>query len=128
MRLAERLLPVDEHVEEGHDAEGRKVRHRGVYLLPNLFTTANLFAGFFSIISAVNGRFEIAAVTVFAPAGWLAEAHATATLAAGSDGAIEHLEANGLSGIAVSDSLDDARVFTTGDLAGVALDAGLVAT
>ncbi len=62
---AERLLPVDEHVEEGHDAEGRKVRHRGVYLLPNLFTTANLFAGFFSIISAVNGRFEIAAVTVF---------------------------------------------------------------
>ena len=27
----ESLLPVDEHVEEGHDAEGRKVRHRGVY-------------------------------------------------------------------------------------------------
>ena len=42
---AESLLPVDEHVEEGHDAEGRKVRHRGIYLLPNLFTTANLFAG-----------------------------------------------------------------------------------
>ena len=62
---AESLLPVDEHVEEGHDAEGRKVRHRGVYLLPNLFTTANLFAGFFSIISAVNGKFEIAAITVF---------------------------------------------------------------
>ncbi|MDO9320836.1 MAG: CDP-diacylglycerol--serine O-phosphatidyltransferase, partial [Pseudomonas sp.] len=61
----ESLLPVDEHVEEGHDAEGRKVRHRGVYLLPNLFTTANLFAGFFSIISAVNGKFEIAAITVF---------------------------------------------------------------
>jgi CDP-diacylglycerol--serine O-phosphatidyltransferase len=62
---AERLLPVDEHIEEGQDAEGRKVRHRGVYLLPNLFTTANLFAGFFSIISAVNGKFEIAAITVF---------------------------------------------------------------
>jgi CDP-diacylglycerol--serine O-phosphatidyltransferase len=61
----ESLLPVDEHVEEGHDDEGRKVRHRGVYLLPNLFTTANLFAGFFSIISAVNGKFEIAAITVF---------------------------------------------------------------
>ena len=61
----ESLLPVDEHVEEGHDAEGRKVRHRGVSLLPNLFTTANLFAGFFSIISAVNGKFEIAAITVF---------------------------------------------------------------
>ena len=62
---AESLLPIDEHVEEGQDAEGRKVRHRGVYLLPNLFTTANLFAGFFSIISAVNGKFEIAAITVF---------------------------------------------------------------
>jgi CDP-diacylglycerol--serine O-phosphatidyltransferase len=62
---AESLLPVDEHVEEGHDDEGRKIRHRGVYLLPNLFTTANLFAGFFSIISAVNGKFEIAAITVF---------------------------------------------------------------
>ena len=43
---AESMLPIDEHVEEGHDAEGRKVRHRGIYLLPNLFTTANLFAGF----------------------------------------------------------------------------------
>ena len=62
---AESLLPIDEHVEEGQDAEGRKVRHRGVYLLPNLFTTANLFAGFFSIISAVNGKFEIAAISVF---------------------------------------------------------------
>lgn len=59
------LLPIDEHVEEGQDAEGRKVRHRGVYLLPNLFTTANLFAGFFSIVSAMNGKFEIAAITVF---------------------------------------------------------------
>ncbi|SDT28000.1 CDP-diacylglycerol--serine O-phosphatidyltransferase [Pseudomonas oryzae] len=59
------LLPIDEHVEEGRDAEGRKVRHRGVYLLPNLFTTANLFAGFFSIVSAMNGKFEIAAITVF---------------------------------------------------------------
>ena len=62
---AESLLPIDEHIEEGHDAEGRKVRHRGIYLLPNLFTTANLIAGFFSIISAVNGKFEIAAITIF---------------------------------------------------------------
>jgi len=59
------LLPIDEHVEEGQDAEGRKVRHRGVYLLPNLFTTANLFAGFFSIVSAMNGKFEVAAIAIF---------------------------------------------------------------
>lgn len=62
---AESLLPIDEHIEEGHDAEGRKVRHRGVYLLPNLFTTANLFAGFYSIINAMNGNFYVAAAAVF---------------------------------------------------------------
>ena len=28
----ESLLPIDEHIEEGRDAEGRKVRHRGIYL------------------------------------------------------------------------------------------------
>lgn len=61
----EGLLPIDEHIEEEHDADGRKVRHRGIYLLPNLFTTANLFAGFFSIVSAMNGRFELAAITIF---------------------------------------------------------------
>ncbi|HZJ92897.1 MAG TPA: CDP-diacylglycerol--serine O-phosphatidyltransferase [Thiopseudomonas sp.] len=61
----ESLLPIDEHIEEGHDNEGRKVRHRGVYLLPNLFTTANLFAGFYSIMCAINGNFTVAAATVF---------------------------------------------------------------
>ena len=59
------LLPIDEHIEEGHDDEGCKVRHRGIYLLPNLFTTANLFAGFYSIINAMNGNFYVAAATVF---------------------------------------------------------------
>lgn len=58
---AESLLPVDEHVEEGHDAEGRKVRHRGIYLLPNLFTTANLFAGFYSIISSMSAQSALSA-------------------------------------------------------------------
>jgi len=61
----ESLLPIDEHVEESQDAEGRKVRHRGIYLLPNLFTTANLFAGFFCIITAINGNFYVAGATVF---------------------------------------------------------------
>jgi len=40
-------------------------RPRGVYLLPNAFTTGNLFAGFFAIVQAMNGRFEIAAVAIF---------------------------------------------------------------
>ena len=34
---------------------------RGVYILPNLFTTASLFAGFFSIILAFKGQFDMAA-------------------------------------------------------------------
>jgi CDP-diacylglycerol--serine O-phosphatidyltransferase len=42
----------------------RKQR-RGIYLLPNLFTTAALFAGFYAIVAAMAGRFEAAAVVIF---------------------------------------------------------------
>jgi len=42
-----------------------KKRPRGIYLLPNLFTTGCLFAGFFAIVAAMGGRFEAAAVAVF---------------------------------------------------------------
>lgn len=45
-------------------AEPRR-RSRGVYLLPNAFTTANLFAGFFAIVQAMNGRFDVAAAAIF---------------------------------------------------------------
>jgi CDP-diacylglycerol--serine O-phosphatidyltransferase len=41
------------------------LRRRGIYLLPNLFTTAALFAGFYAIVQAMNGRFEFAAVAIF---------------------------------------------------------------
>ncbi len=40
-------------------------RKRGIYLLPNLFTTGALFAGFYSIVAAMNGRFELAAIAIF---------------------------------------------------------------
>lgn len=40
--------------------------HIGAYIVPNLFTTANLFSGFFGIISAINGRFDLAALAIFA--------------------------------------------------------------
>lgn len=39
--------------------------HRGAYLLPNAFTTGNLFAGVFAIMLAMNGRFEMAAAAIF---------------------------------------------------------------
>jgi CDP-diacylglycerol--serine O-phosphatidyltransferase len=42
-----------------------ELRRRGIYILPNLFTTAALFAGFFAIVQAMNGRFEVAAVAIF---------------------------------------------------------------
>jgi CDP-diacylglycerol--serine O-phosphatidyltransferase len=42
-----------------------KLRERGIYLLPNLFTTAALFAGFYSIVQAMNGQFELAAIAIF---------------------------------------------------------------
>ena len=35
------------------------------YLLPNLFTTASLFAGFYSIVQAMNGRYDHAAIAIF---------------------------------------------------------------
>ena len=44
---------------------GGALRRRGIYLLPNLFTTAGLFAGFYAIVQAMNGRFGEAAVAIF---------------------------------------------------------------
>lgn len=41
-------------------------RRRGIYLLPNAFTTAALFAGFYAVVQAMNGRFEAAAMAIFA--------------------------------------------------------------
>jgi len=59
------FLPVGEYVEITKDDNGQSVKRRGIYLLPNLFTTGNLFAGFYAIISAMNERFEIAAIAIF---------------------------------------------------------------
>ncbi|NBS15370.1 MAG: CDP-diacylglycerol--serine O-phosphatidyltransferase [Gammaproteobacteria bacterium] len=43
----------------------KKHRRRGIYLLPNLLTTAALFSGFYAITSAMNGSFEMAAELIF---------------------------------------------------------------
>jgi CDP-diacylglycerol--serine O-phosphatidyltransferase len=40
-------------------------RRRGIYLLPNLFTTAGLFAGFYAIVAAMSHDFENAAIAIF---------------------------------------------------------------
>ena len=52
--IIEEYLPIDEHVEEVSE-DGKQVRRKGIFLLPNLFTSAALFAGFYAIINAING-------------------------------------------------------------------------
>jgi len=61
----ESRLPVDEHIEEEVSASGKRVRARGVYLLPNLITTGALFSGFYAIIAGMGGNFEAAAIAIF---------------------------------------------------------------
>lgn len=51
---------MDDNKDAVTDARGR-----GIYLLPNLFTLTALFAGFYSIVAAMKGRFEIAAMAIF---------------------------------------------------------------
>lgn len=47
------------------DGERLAYRRRGIYLLPNLFTIAGLFAGFYAIVTAMEGYFNYAAVAIF---------------------------------------------------------------
>lgn len=47
------------------NSEPGKIRRRGIFLLPNLFTTAALFAGFYSIVAAVDGHFQTAGAAIF---------------------------------------------------------------
>lgn len=46
-------------------SNGLESRGRGIYLLPNLFTLTALFAGFYAIVAAMKGRFEVAAIAIF---------------------------------------------------------------
>lgn len=52
-------------VVEREEIKGKKIRRKGVYLLPNLFTTGALFSGFYAIVAAMNGLYEQSAVAVF---------------------------------------------------------------
>lgn len=56
-------------MDDGHgpmnEPELERRPRRGIYLLPNLFTTGGLFAGFYAIVAAMQGRYEPAAVAIF---------------------------------------------------------------
>jgi CDP-diacylglycerol--serine O-phosphatidyltransferase len=59
-------------MHDGNEADGTtpgvavRKRRKGIYILPNLFTLAALFGGFYAIVMAMNGRFDAAATGVFA--------------------------------------------------------------
>ena len=94
------LLPIDEHIEEMPGPDGKKVRHRGIYLLPNLFTTAALFSGFYAIVSSMNGNFSHAAIAIF-----------VALVLDGLDGRVERLTNTQSAFGAEYDSLSDMVAF-----------------
>jgi CDP-diacylglycerol---serine O-phosphatidyltransferase len=56
---------LDYEVEELLPQKPR-LRSKGIYLLPNAFTTAALFSGFFAIVNAMNDQFQVAAIAIFA--------------------------------------------------------------
>ncbi len=61
--LDDELALIDDH-EEIVSEGGKRVRRRGIYLLPNLLTTGAMFAGFFAVISGMSGDFHNACVAI----------------------------------------------------------------
>ncbi|MCA6217607.1 CDP-diacylglycerol--serine O-phosphatidyltransferase [Ideonella sp. B7] len=58
---------LDDDDQDLDDMPPRR-RRRGIYILPNLFTLGALFGGFYAVVMAMNGRFDMAAVGVFCAA------------------------------------------------------------
>ncbi len=82
------------------DSHTNKGLSKGIYLLPNLFTTAGLFAGFYAIIAATKGLFGYAAMTIF-----------IAMIADGLDGRVARLTNTTSAFGAEYDSLSDMVAF-----------------
>jgi CDP-diacylglycerol--serine O-phosphatidyltransferase len=78
----------------------KKTRPRGIYLLPNLLTTAAIFAGFYSIVAAMKGDFDVAAIAVF-----------VAMIADGLDGRVARMTNTQTAFGAEYDSLSDMVAF-----------------
>ncbi|HEX4044355.1 MAG TPA: CDP-diacylglycerol--serine O-phosphatidyltransferase [Gammaproteobacteria bacterium] len=75
-------------------------QQRGIYLLPNLLTTAALFAGFYAIVAAMQSHFEIAAIAIF-----------VAMVADGLDGRVARMTNTQTAFGAQYDSLSDMVAF-----------------
>jgi CDP-diacylglycerol---serine O-phosphatidyltransferase len=50
------------------EAAAPRPRRKGIYVLPNAITLAALFSGFYGIVMAMNGRFEVACIAIFCAA------------------------------------------------------------
>ena len=57
--------PQHQDTDEGDASRPARPRRKGIYILPNLFTLAALFGGFYAIVMAMNGRFDQSAVGIF---------------------------------------------------------------
>ena len=56
------------HDEDAAEPAALRPRRRGIYALPNAITLAALFSGFYGIVMAMNGRFEVACLSIFVAA------------------------------------------------------------
>lgn len=86
--------------EQRETEQPEKTPQRGIYLLPNLLTTAALFAGFYSIVAAMKGYFDVAAIAIF-----------VAMVADGLDGRVARLTNTQSAFGAQYDSLSDMAAF-----------------
>ena len=57
--------PVSLDKEENATSESLRFRRKGVYLLPNLFTTGAMFSGFYAILAGMDGKFDAACIAIF---------------------------------------------------------------
>jgi CDP-diacylglycerol---serine O-phosphatidyltransferase len=67
MNQQKNTIPEQDKAETSNSDTDKmdKPQNRGIYLLPNLFTTAGLFCGFYAIVASMNHQFEIASIAIF---------------------------------------------------------------
>jgi len=65
MSQAEEQKVVPLNQDQQNEPSKSKLRSKGIYLLPNLFTTGALFFGFYAVVASMNGHFEKAAIAIF---------------------------------------------------------------
>jgi len=63
--MTEQPNPPEGEEQKPCEETPAKPRSRGIYLLPNLFTTGALFSGFYAVVAGMNGHFENAAIAIF---------------------------------------------------------------